>query len=228
MKLIIGMILFEEVTILDFVGPYEVFTKIKDWEIKIIGLGGKKITCNGSLKIEAEYDISEIESVDILFVPGGYGVNEVILNPDFLKELERLGSSANYVTSVCTGSLALGAAGLLQGYQATSHWRSLDLLSYFGATPNPDRVVWDGNRITGGGITSGIDFALDLVKIIEGEERAKEIELWLEYDPKPPLLTGHPRIAPKEVLERVVKNTESSRFVRENVIREFLKNKQDK
>ncbi|WP_411823920.1 DJ-1/PfpI family protein [Leptospira sp. 'Mane'] len=226
MKLIIGMILFEEVTILDFIGPYEVFTKIKDWEIKIIGLGGKKIVCNGSLKIEAEYDISEVESVDILFVPGGYGVNEVILNPQFLKELERLATGASYITSVCTGSLVLGAANLLQGYQATSHWRSLDLLSYFGAIPNEDRVVWDGNRITGGGITSGIDFALDLVKIIEGEERAKEIELWLEYDPKPPFQMGHPRVAEKEVLERVIKNTENSRATREGVVKEFLRNKQ--
>ncbi|TGN19143.1 DJ-1/PfpI family protein [Leptospira idonii] len=225
MKLIVGMLLFDEVTILDFVGPYEVFTKIKDWEIKTIAYDSKTIVCNGSLKIEAESLISEIQNVDILFIPGGYGVNAVIENEDFLNEIERLGKNANYITAVCTGSLVLAAAGLLNGYKATSHWRSIDLLGKLGAVPTEERVVWDGNRVTGGGITSGIDFGLEIVKIIEGEEKAKEIELWLEYDPNPPMRTGHPRIADKGLVDKIVQNTESSRKERELLLDAFIKKK---
>jgi len=225
MNYTIAMMLFDEVTILDFIGPYEVFNKVGDWKIKTCALKAGEIRCEGGLKVTADYDLSAVLDADILFIPGGTGVNALIQNAAVLKEITRLGLQAKYITSVCTGSLVLAAAGLLEGYTATTHWRSLHLLEKMGAIVSEDRVVKDDNRITGGGITSGIDFGLQLVGLLEGSQRAKELELWLEYNPQPPYGVGHPSIAPEELVADLMEKSMENILKREKIIDAFLKSK---
>lgn len=225
MKYTIAMILFDDVTILDFIGPYEVFNKVADWNIKTCAIKAGEIHCEGGLKVKAEYDLSAILDADILFIPGGTGVNALIQNAAVLKEITRIGLQAKYITSVCTGSLVLAAAGLLEGYTATTHWRSLHLLEKMGVIVSEDRVVKDDNRITGGGITSGIDFGLQLVALLEGPQRAKELELWLEYNPQPPFGVGHPSIAPEELVAALMEKSMENILKREKIINAFLNSK---
>jgi cyclohexyl-isocyanide hydratase len=139
----------------------------------------------------------------VLFVPGGSGVDAILEDREVLEFLRKQGQQARFVTSVCTGSLALGAAGLLKGFRATTHWLSLDLLPLFGATAMPDRVVVDRNRITGGGVTAGIDFALAMTSTLFGEGLAKVVQLVIEYNPKPPFDSGHPSVAAPGLVEKV-------------------------
>jgi transcriptional regulator GlxA family with amidase domain len=147
--------------------------------------------------------LADIEVCNVLCVPGGAGTNAAMLDGEFLAQVRRLAAGARYVTSVCTGSLILGAAGLLKGRRAACHWASRDLLASFGAIPDAGRVVRDGNVFTGGGVTAGIDFALTLAAEIAGDDAAQAIQLTLEYAPAPPFQSGSPDIAPPEVLERV-------------------------
>jgi len=225
MNYTVAMILFDDVTILDFIGPYEVFNKVEDWQIKTCALQAGDIRCEGGLKVRAEYNLADIVDADILFIPGGTGVNALIQQPSYLNEIKRLGLQAKYITSVCTGSLVLAAAGLLQGYSATTHWRSLHILEKLGAVVSEDRVVQDDNRITGGGITSGIDFGLQLVGLLEGAQKAKELELWLEYHPQPPYGVGHPSIAPEELVAELVEKSKEAILKREKIVDAFLKSK---
>ncbi len=225
MSYTVAMILFDEVTILDFIGPYEVFNKVGDWKIKTCALQAGIVRCEGGLQVKAEYELAAVLDADILFIPGGTGVNALIQNPAFLKEITRLGLQAKYITSVCTGSLVLAAAGLLDGYTATTHWRSLHFLEKLGAVISEERVVQDDNRITGGGITAGIDFGLQLVTRLESVERAKELELWLEYNPQPPYGVGHPSIAPEELVFVLKEKSKEAMARREKIIDAFLKSK---
>lgn len=140
-------------------------------------------------------------NLDVLFVPGGYGQIQVIEDETVMRFIREQGARARWVTSVCTGALILGAAGLLRDYDATTHWAFRDLLPLFGARPKPGRVVVDRNRITAGGVTAGIDFGLHLIAEIAGERRAKEAQLEIEYDPAPPFRSGHPDVAEREVVE---------------------------
>jgi cyclohexyl-isocyanide hydratase len=223
MKMHITMILFNKVTILDFAGPYEIFTRVKDWEVHIVTLNPGTIHCEGGMKIAVEESLNSIQDTDILFIPGGTGINDVIQNKDFLKEIKRLGDTSKYITSVCTGSLALATAGLLDGYKATTHWRSLPFLQKFPIELSKDRVVVDRNRITAGGITSGIDFGLELISRIEGERTAQEMELWIEYNPKPPFRVGHPSLASDTLLQKVQSNSEKGYAIREEIFKNILK-----
>ncbi|GBF50183.1 putative cyclohexyl-isocyanide hydratase [Leptospira ryugenii] len=216
------MLLFDDVTILDFIGPYQVFSKIKNWKLSFVSWNQESIVCEGGLQISGLRSIKEIKESDLLFVPGGTGINAILTNPDYLKEIKRVGENSKYITSVCTGSLVLGAAGLLTGYKASSHWRSLHFLERFGAIPCEDRVVIDRNRITGGGITAGIDFGLKLVQWTLGDERAKELELWLEYNPEPPFGTGHPRLAETKLLEKTLEDTQAAINLREEIIQKIV------
>jgi cyclohexyl-isocyanide hydratase len=145
----------------------------------------------------------EAPPLDVLCVPGGPGINRMMEDDRMLAFLQHHAGRARYVTSVCTGALVLGAAGLLQGYRATTHWLSLDLLTLFGADPVAERVVIDRNRITGGGVTAGIDFALAVAAQLHGRAAAEEIQLILEYDPLPPLNSGSPRVASSDLVTRV-------------------------
>jgi cyclohexyl-isocyanide hydratase len=145
---------------------------------------------------------ADLTTADILCVPGGFGTVDAMQDGATLDWVRRVGEGADWVTSVCTGALVLGAAGLLKGYRATTHWASHEQLAFFGATPVKERVVVDRNRVTGGGVTSGIDFGLRLISEIRGEAHAKFVQLSVEYDPQPPFDSGDPAKADPETLER--------------------------
>jgi cyclohexyl-isocyanide hydratase len=147
--------------------------------------------------------LGDISDADILCVPGGFGCIDVMQDEEAIAWVRRIGERAQWVTSVCTGSLILGTAGLLRGYRATSHWAWRDYLKPFGVEPIAERVVFDRNRVTGGGVTAGIDFALALVAKIQGEDYAKAVQLGLEYDPHPPFDSGTPDKAGDELVTRV-------------------------
>jgi cyclohexyl-isocyanide hydratase len=194
--------LFPGVTQLDFTGPHQVLSRLPGAEVLLASRAGGAIETDG-ITFAGLRRLADIERCDIICVPGGFGVTDnAIVDAEFLRELRRLAESARYVTSVCTGSLALGAAGLLHGKRAACHWAWRELLTAFGAIPDPGRVVRDGNVVTGGGVTAGIDFALTLVAEIAGAETAQAIQLGIEYAPAPPFDSGRPEVAPPEVLAR--------------------------
>jgi len=194
--------LYPGVTQLDFTGPHQVFSRLPGARVEGASLTGEAITTD-NLTFSGLKKLSEIDRCDVLCVPGGFGTTEAIQTPELLAEIRRLAGTATYVTSVCTGSLVLAAAGLLQGKRAACHWGWRDQLSLFGAIPDPARVVRDGNILTGGGVTAGIDFALTLAAEIAGPEFAQAIQLGLEYAPAPPFNAGRPETAPPEVLAAV-------------------------
>jgi len=169
----------------------------------VASIGAAAITTDG-LTFSHLAALEAIERCDVLCVPGGVGCTDAMQDQDYMAAIRRLAATARFVTSVCTGSLILGAAGLLQGRRAACHWAWRDLLVPFGALPDPGRVVRDGNIITGGGVTAGIDFALALIAEIAGPTTAQSIQLGLEYAPAPPFQAGSPESAPAAVLKAVV------------------------
>ena len=197
----IGMLVFPDMTQLDFTGPYEVFVQVPKCEVKVIAKSLQPVAAKGGLKFLPDTTLADAPPLDLVFVPGGPGVNALMEDREVLEFLRRQAEKAKYVTSVCTGALVLGAAGLLKGYCATTHWASLGLLPVFGATALPDRVVTDRNRITGGGVTAGIDFALTVAAQVAGPEVAKRIQLLIEYNPAPPFACGHPSTAEPSIVE---------------------------
>jgi len=201
--MIIGMLIFPDMTQLDFTGPYEVFVQIPGCEVKVIASSLQPVAAKGGLRFIPDTTTADAPQLDLIFVPGGPGVGALMEDRDVLEFLRHQAERARYVTSVCTGALVLGAAGLLKGYRATTHWLSLELLPIFGATSAPDRVVIDRNRITGGGVTSGIDFALVIAGEIGGAEAAKTIQLLIEYNPAPPFACGHPSTADAAIVDNV-------------------------
>ena len=201
--MIIGMLIFPDMTQLDFTGPYEVFGQVPGAEIKVISTSMEPVAARGGLRFLPDTTLDNAPQLDVLFVAGGPGVSAAMEDAKVLEFLRRQAVKAKFVTSVCTGSLLLGAAGLLKGYRATAHWMSLDLLPYFGAITLPDRVVIDRNRITGGGGTSGIDCALVIAGELVGSDAAKKIQLMIEYNPAPPFDCGHPSKADPALVESV-------------------------
>lgn len=201
----IGMLMFPDMTQLDFTAPWEVFAQMPGCEVKVIAKSLDPVVARGGLRFLPDTILSEAPQMDLLFVPGGPGVGALMEDREVLEFLRRQAAGAKYVTSVCTGALVLGAAGLLKGYRATTHWLSLELLPVFGADASPDRVVVDRNRMTGGGVTAGIDFALTVAAETVGVEVAKSIQLLIEYNPAPPFACGHPDTADAEVVEAVRK-----------------------
>lgn len=194
--------LYPGVTQLDFTGPHQVFSRLPGAQVACASLTGEAIEADG-LVFSGLKKLSDVDGCDVLCVPGGYGTTDAMGEPAFLAEIRRLAAGAKYVTSVCTGSLILAAAGLLKGKHAACHWAWRDQLALFGAIPDPARVVRDGNVVTGGGVTAGIDFALTLAAEIAGPEAAQGIQLALEYAPAPPFDAGRPETAPAPVLERI-------------------------
>ncbi|HEY3306802.1 MAG TPA: DJ-1/PfpI family protein [Candidatus Binatia bacterium] len=205
--MIIGMLIFPDMTQLDFTGPYEVFSRLPGCEVKVIAHSLQPVAAKGGLKFIPDTPIDTAPPLELMFVPGGPGTSAIMEDRIVLEFLRRQAQQAKYVTSVCTGALALGAAGLLKGYRATTHWLSLDLLPIFGAIAVTDRVVVDRNRITGGGVTAGIDFALTIVAETSGADRAKEIQLLMEYNPVPPFACGHPATAETSIVDEVRRKT---------------------
>jgi cyclohexyl-isocyanide hydratase len=191
--------LFPGVTHLDFTGPHQVFSRLPGAKITVASMGGVDIVADG-LVFAGLADLSKIEGCDLLCVPGGFGTTDAMLDEAFIAEIRRLGASAKYVTSVCTGSLILAAAGFLKGKRAACHWAWRDLLLPFGAIVDEGRVARDGNIISGGGVTAGIDFALVVAAELAGDAVAQSIQLGLEYAPAPPFNSGRPELASPEVL----------------------------
>lgn len=201
-RLQIVIALYPGVTHLDFTGPHQVLTRTPNADLIVASVGGEDIEAEG-LTFTGLADLAKIERCDVLIVPGGFGTADAMLDEAFMTQIRRLGAGATYLTSVCTGSLILGAAGFLKGKRAACHWAWRDLLEPFGATVGEERVVRDGNVITGGGVTAGIDFALVLLAELAGPDYAQAVQLGLEYAPDPPFNAGRPELAPPEILAQV-------------------------
>jgi putative intracellular protease/amidase len=194
--------IFPGVTHLDFTGPHQILCRLPGAKVTVASLAGGEIEADGLVFAHLP-KLSDIETCDVLIVPGGFGTTQAMGDMDFIAEIRRLADGAGYVCSVCTGSLVLGAAGLLKGKRAACHWAWRDQLALFGAIPDPSRVARDGRYITGGGVTAGIDFALTVVAELAGDAVAQGIQLAVEYAPAPPFDAGRPETAPAEVLRRV-------------------------
>nr|WP_315459089.1 DJ-1/PfpI family protein [uncultured Sphingorhabdus sp.] len=195
----IVFVLFDNVTQLDFTGPVQFLSRLPGADIHVVSKDGLAVTTDSGFAIMPRSGFADCPPADILCVPGGHGVRDAIADRAIVDFVERQGSDAQWVTSVCTGAFILGAAGLLQGKRATCHWGYTHLLPLFGATHEAARVVRDGNLVTAGGVTSGIDFALQLIAMIAGDPVAQSIQLALEYDPAPPFTGGTPATAPDNI-----------------------------
>ena len=195
--------LYAGVTQLDFTGPHEVLSRIPGGRCILASTAGGEVEADGGLVFARVHRLADIERCDLLCVPGGFGTIGAIEDEALLTEIRRLACTAQYVTSVCTGALVLGAAGLLVGKRATTHWAWRDALAAFGAIPTPGRVVQDGNIVTGGGVTAGIDFGLTIMAEIAGAEYAQAVQLGIEYAPAPPFDAGRPDSAPPEIVAAV-------------------------
>jgi cyclohexyl-isocyanide hydratase len=199
----IGMLLYPGLTQLDLTGPFEVLHRVPGTEVHLLWKTLDPVAADSRLTLTPTATLDACPKLDVLFVPGGGGQFSLMQDPGVLRFLYAQGSQARFVTAVCTGSLLLGLAGLLEGYEATTHWAFMDLLPLFGARPVRKRVVVDRNRVTGGGVTAGIDFGLQLAALLSSEADAKQIQLGLEYGPEPPFRAGHPDVADADVVASV-------------------------
>ena len=195
--------LYPRVTQLDFTGPLEVLARLPGARIVLAASRAGELATDSGLTFAAVEAIGAVRECALLCVPGGFGCSAAMADPMYLEGVRRLAAQARYVTSVCTGSLLLGAAGLLRGRRAACHWAFHELLPLFGAIPDPGRVVRDGNLFTGGGVTAGIDMALAVMAEIGGAELAQRVQLAMEYAPQPPFASGHPEHAPQAVVAAV-------------------------
>lgn len=199
----IGMLIFPRMTQLDFTGPFEVFARIPGVKVHVLWKQVEPVVSDTGLAILPTTTLADCPNLDLICIPGGPGQIALMDDDNILAFVREQGGRAKFVTSVCTGSLVLGAAGLLKGYKASTHWMSLDQLTYFGATPVAQRIVVDRNRITGGGVTAGIDLGLYVASLITDEQTAHSIQLSLEYNPQPPFNSGSPDSAGSEVVAAV-------------------------
>ena len=199
----IGLLVFPKVTQLDLTGPLQVFSSVPGAQLHLIWKRIEPVPSNSVLTLTPTTTFADCPQLDVICVPGGYGTDDLLNDEEVLAFLRRQAEGAKFVTSVCTGSLVLGAAGLLRGYRAATHWSAMDQLPAFGATPTKTRVCIDRNRVTGGGVTAGIDFALTLVSILVDRPTAEAIQLRLEYNPAPPFSSGSPDTAPPEIVARL-------------------------
>ena len=197
--LAVGMVLFPGLTQLDLTGAYEVLARMPDTRVHLVASSLDPVRSEWGLAILPDVTFADAPALDVLCVPGGWGINAYLDDEELLDFLRARAEHARYVTSVCSGALLLGAAGLLRGYRATTHWLSLDLLPLLGAEAVRQRVVRDRNRITGAGVTAGIDFGLALAAELFGPAAAERIQLAIEYAPAPPFDSGSPDTAPDDI-----------------------------
>jgi cyclohexyl-isocyanide hydratase len=196
----IGLILFPRLTQLDLTGPFEVLARLPNADVHLLWKDLRPVISDVGLQILPTKTFDNCPKLDVICIPGGPGMNDLLEDEEVLGFVRAQGASARYVTSVCTGALVLGAAGLLQGYKAATHWASMQFLEAFGATPVNTRVCIDRNRITGGGVTAGIDFGLLLAEALSDRITAEKIQLYMEYNPEPPFAAGAPNTAPPAVV----------------------------
>ncbi|PJZ59357.1 DJ-1/PfpI family protein [Leptospira barantonii] len=206
----IGIFIFPGVTQLDFTGPFEVFSRIPNAKVFLFAQTKGPIDTESGMKFLPDYDFATCPDLDILLVPGGSGTTLLMEEFEVLDFLKAKAENSKFITSVCTGSLVLAAASLLDGYKATTHWLSLDVLKLFPVQISGERFVRDRNRITGGGVTAGIDFALFLTAEFFGTDLAEEIQLMIEYNPAPPFTSGHPTTATSHLVEKVKVSRETA------------------
>ena len=210
--------LFPRITQLDFTGPFEVFARLPGAKCLLASVHGGTIQGDGDITFSNIVRLSDIPECALLCVPGGFGTVAAMEDPIYLAEIRRLAATARYLTSVCTGSLLLAAAGLLAGKRAACHWGWRESLSAFGVTPDPGRVVRDGNVITGGGVTAGIDMALAVTAEIAGIDHAQAVQLAIEYAPAPPFDSGRPERARPEIVAAVRKRLDATRSERDAAV----------
>lgn len=200
----IAILIFDKLTALDAIGPYEVLRSVPGWEVKFVGpeKGPLRTDC-GSLGLNADYSLDEVSAPDVVLVPGGKGNRPMLTDETVLSWLREVDVKSKWTTSVCTGALVLGAAGLLEGKRATTYWPFLDQLREYGAEPVGGRYVEDGKTITAAGVSAGIDMAFHLVGQEAGPEVAQAVQLGIEYDPQPPFDAGSPGKAADPIVELI-------------------------
>ncbi|SMQ71159.1 cyclohexyl-isocyanide hydratase [Plantibacter sp. VKM Ac-1784] len=222
----IGLIVFPDMTQLDATGPLQVFTSIQIFapdpgaQVHLLWKDLEPVPTDAIMTLTPTMTFADCPQLDVLCVPGGQGTDALLNDPEVIDFVRRQGQGAQWVTSVCTGALVLGAAGLLDGYHAATHWSSMHLLEELGAIPTQQRVVVDRNRVTGGGVTAGIDFALTLVAKLVDQPTAEVIQLRMEYNPAPPFHAGHPDEAPAEIVNRYKDRVAPSLAKREQAVAE--------
>lgn len=209
----IGFLIFPDITVLDLVGPYEILSRVFSNCI-LIAENESIVSSNTDFKLIPDYSFGNAPILDILVVPGGPGQTPTMNNPLVIDFIKKKYAEVKFIASVCTGTLLLAKAGILEGKAATTHWLATQELSKYNSIYTPKRVVWDGNIISGAGVSSGIDMALELVETIFGTSQAESIQLAIEYDPQPPHDCGSPDKAPPELVDKLKKN---SRFHKKQV-----------
>ncbi|MBC8740135.1 cyclohexyl-isocyanide hydratase [Paraburkholderia sp. Clong3] len=221
MNLQIGFLVFPKVQQLDLTGPHDVLASLPGATMHLIWKTREPVVSSNGLVLTPGTTYESCPPLDVICVPGGSGVTDLLQDEQTIDFVCRQAASARYVTSVCTGALLLGAAGLLRGRRATTHWAFHSLLEPLGAIPTHARVVRDGNLITGGGVTAGIDFGLTVAAELAGVEEAQAIQLELEYAPAPPFDAGDPALAPQAVVELVRRRSAEGLAARRRVVMEI-------
>src|ERR1700744_3055191 len=202
-KLTIGGLIYPNMDQCDFTGPFEALARVPNSRFVTLWKDKSPVRDLAGMRLLADTTLGEAPQLDGLLGPGGYGQEALMHDEAVLSFIRKQAAGARFVFSVCTGALLCGAAGLLQGKRATTHWTAMEVLHYFGAIPSEERVVIDGNLISAGGVTSGIDGSLIVVSLLRGETVAQELQLYMAYDPKPPFNSGSPASAPASILEAV-------------------------
>jgi cyclohexyl-isocyanide hydratase len=205
---------------LDVTGPFEVLARVTGWNVSLVAATLEPVRTELGLRIVPDVTREQAAPADLLVVPGGTGVDFAMLDPAWIAFVQRQAASADHVFGICTGSLLLAAAGVLQGRHAGGHWQARDLLAKFGVTPSDERLTIDGKYYTSGGVTSGIDVALRVVADLEGEMVARKIQLAIEYDPHPPFSGGTPFTSPPEIVQAVLDDSRARRAQREGMVAE--------
>ena len=216
-----GFLIFEQVQLLDVTGPFDVLALVPDVTVHLVAKTLDPVTATSGLRLAPDLTFESCPSLDVLCVPGGNGITELLDDEHTLDFVRRRAAQVRWLTSVCTGTLLLGTAGLLRGRRATTHWAFHELLAPLGAIPEKSRVVRDGNLITGGGVTAGIDFGLTLAAELAGADEARAIQLELEYAPAPPFDAGNPDTAPRETVELVRRRSAQGLEARAHAVRRW-------
>ena len=216
----VNIITVPDMVQLDITGPYEVLARTPGWTVDLVAATPEAVRTDRGLRLLPNVTRATARASNILVIPGGTGIDTAMLDPEWVEYVRKESATCDYVFGVCTGSLLLGAAGILKGKRAGGHWQARDLLTQFGATVSNDRMTRDGNIYTSGGVTSGIDMALRVVADVAGLETAQKIQLAMEYDPAPPFAGGTPYTSPPDIVAAVLKDSGKRRALRESMVAE--------